>query len=165
MNKTISQDKYVDTHNLWKAFQNSFSTSFEHQNIFLPILEDSYFTHVNTLWRPEVMSRWTNYQRMDPWHLINLLAQRQPLAGISNWPLKLLFLTLGQFSFVLTMQNIIFPILADWYFAYETIIKTTSRYGWIVSSPRNMPMLPDEFYHQNNPSLWAFQDAFSISWI
>ena len=37
--------------------------------------------------------------------------------------LKLLFLTLGQFSFVLIMQNIIFLFLADWYFAYETIIR------------------------------------------
>ena len=37
--------------------------------------------------------------------------------------LKLLFLTLDQFSFVLITQNIIFPILVDWYFAYETIIR------------------------------------------
>ena len=69
--------------------------------------------------------RWTTYQRMDPWHLTNILAQRQPLEGISNWPLKFLLLTLSQISFVLTMQNIIFPILADWYFAYETMIRQT----------------------------------------
>ena len=29
----------------------------------------------------------------------------------------------SQFSFVLTMQNIIFLFLADWYFAYETMIR------------------------------------------
>ena len=58
----------------------------------------------------------------------------------------------GQFSFVLTMQNIIFPIFGRLIFCIWDHDKTTWRYGWIVSSPRNMPMLPNEFYHQNNPS-------------
>ena len=118
---------------------------------------------VNTLWRLEDMSRWKTYQRMDPWHSMNLLAQRQPLVGISNWPLKLLFLTLGQFSFVVTLQNIIFPIFDRLIFWIWDHHKTTWRYGWIFSSPRNMTMLPDEFYHQNNPSLREFQNAFLIS--
>ena len=143
MNKTISQDKSVDTHATSdKYFKIAGSTSFEHQNIFLPILADSYFTRVNTLWRPEVVSRWPTYQKMDPWHLINLLAQIYPLASISNWPLKLLFLTLGQFSFVLIMQNIIFPIFGRLIFFIWHHHKTTWRYGWMFNSPRNMTMLP-----------------------
>ena len=58
-----------------------------------------------------------------------------------------------------------FPIFGRLIFCIWDHHKTTWRYGWIVSSPRKIPMLPDEFYHQNNPSLRAFQNAFSISWI
>ena len=98
---------------------------------------------------------------MIPWHLINLLAQGQPLEGISNWPLKLLFLTLGQFSFVLTMQNIIFPIFGKLIYFIWDHHKTTWRFGWIISSPSNMPIHFYWFYHLMIASLRAFLNDLS----
>ena len=76
--------------------------------------------------------------------------------------LKLLFLTLGQFSFVLIMENKIFPIFGRLIFCIWHDHKTTWRYGWIFSSSRNMTILHHEFYHQNNPSLRAFQMPFQF---
>ena len=144
MNKTISQDKSVDTYTTsGKHFKIASQPLLNIKTYFFPFWQTP-ISHVWTLYVD--LESWADgtYQRMDPWHLINLLAQRQPLEGISNWPLKLFFLTLGQISFVLTMQNIIFPIFGRLIFFIWDHDKTTWRYGWIVSSPSNMTMLPND---------------------
>ena len=164
MNMTISQDKYVDTHTTsgkhFKIALNLFWTSKHISSHFGKLLFHTC-EHSMETWSQEQMDNLRNNGSMT---FDKFTCTKTALGGhfqlTSQTPV---FNTWSEFSFVLTMQNINFPIFGRLIFFIWDHDKTTWRYGWIVNSPRNISMLPDEFYHQYNPSLRAFENSFSIS--